>query len=122
MKIYLAGHASRPKPKDSLAQFLRASELLRGDYHEVFPTDEQVTEADRLDTAVSTGTPYDFRGDLSRSLAWICDHADAVLVLPSWRDTARGRAEVAAAGALHLPVWAFTEFILHGDKAQRLTA
>lgn len=117
MNIFLVGQPT-PRIKSSNLLFLRASALLRADGHTVWPPDEQAVAA--YNGTAADGAPLDLRDDLAQALTWICDLAEAVLVLPSWRDTTRNRATVATARALGLPIWAFSEFILHGDKASRI--
>lgn len=76
--------------------FNEAAAKLRADGHEVFnPAENDVSMADR-------GVEINIRNCLGEDLAWICAHADAVYLLPNWRNSKGATAERAVALALGL--------------------
>src|SRR6266404_9792344 len=108
MKIYLAGPMSKIKDFNYLA-FDKAAAILRDKGHFVFsPADNDryvlglaASEIDKL-----TGKEqYEFRRiALAHDLEWICRYANAVALLPGWRQSTGATAEYYAALALNLPI------------------
>lgn len=92
MKIYLAG-PMRGYPEHNFPAFRAAAAKLRADGHEVFnPAD--------------TGEPvgWRIRDYMFLDLSWICNHAEAVALLPGWRDSLGATAEHATAVAIGIKV------------------
>ena len=92
MKVYLAG-PMRGYPNHNFPAFHTAAHKLRTEGHEVFnPAD--------------TGEPYGWkiRDYMFLDLAWICNHAEAVALLPGWEKSRGATAEAATAMALGLKV------------------
>ena len=92
MKIYLAG-PMRGYPEHNFPAFNAAADKLRAEGHQVFnPAD--------------TGNPHGWtiRDFMSVDLAWICNHADAVALLPGWEMSTGARAEHATAKAIGIKV------------------
>ena len=102
MKVYLCGQM-RGLPDLGHAAFRDGARRLREDGHEVFsPAEHDV--ANGLVPGGAAG--FDLRRALAADLAWICAHADAVVMLPGWERSLGATAEVATARALSLPVLA----------------
>lgn len=122
MKIYLAGPQlsaiNASTAAANLALFERVTALLRADGHDVYGHHEQ----DERDEDVYTEQELTdlTRDRLALGFSHICRVADAVIAVPGWRDARRGRAEVATALALHLPVYDATSFLFIGTKAERI--
>ena len=86
MRIYISGPMTG-KPDLNEPLFRSTAERLRGMGHVVFnPCD--------LPKALSA---LSYRDAIKADMAWICEHADAVVVLPGWTDSPGARAEVALA-------------------------
>lgn len=112
MRIYISG-PMRSQPDMGRSAFGRAAAALRGQGHQVYVPTEQPGALDaREGDAV--------RAALADNLAWVCVHAEGVVVLPRWRDSRGTKAEVATALALDIPVWAFEAFVVAGEKAVRV--
>jgi hypothetical protein len=47
---------------------------------------------------------FDIRAALKQDLSWICDHAEALALLPGWQNSKGAQAEVHLARALGLPL------------------
>ena len=95
MKIYLSGPI-KDKPDNNKAEFNRVGKILRDMGHEVFVPTEHEFSNDR----------EAFKADLS----WICDHAETVVTLDDWLDSAGCRVEVGLANRLgipHMPLFRF---------------
>jgi Domain of unknown function (DUF4406) len=113
MKVYLAG-PMRGYPEFNFPAFHQAEAKLRADGHEVFSPAKSDNE--RHGTDISKGNPngceelaarqhgFDLRVALGVDLAWICAHAEAIALLPGWKESRGARAEKAAADALGLAV------------------
>lgn len=108
MKVYLAGPMRR-RPAFNFPAFHAAAEALRSLGHEVFNPAE-ADENNGFDPTGMTGHEdlshlgFSLRDALGADLAYICKHADAVVVLPEWGTSSGANAEVATAKALGLPV------------------
>jgi Domain of unknown function (DUF4406) len=109
MKLYLAG-PMRGYADFNFPAFDEGAAKLRQLGHTVFNPAERDREVHGNDVNVSaTGDladvpQFSLRGALGADLAWICAHADAVVVLPGWDKSLGVAAEVATARALGLPV------------------
>lgn len=111
MRIYLAG-PMRGYTEFNFPAFHAATAKLRADGHEVFNPAER--DMERHGTDISKGNEtgsvlqaslehgFDLRTALGEDLAWICAHADAVYLLPNWRNSKGATAERAVALALGL--------------------
>jgi hypothetical protein len=108
VKIYVAGPMRR-RPEFNFPAFHAAAASLRAGGHEVFNPAE-ADENNGFDPTGMTGHEdlshlgFDLRKALGADLAYICKHADAVVVLPGWEQSTGARAEVATAEALGLQV------------------
>lgn len=92
MRIYLAG-PMRGIEAFNFPAFHAAAAKLRSEGHHVFnPAD--------------TGEPvgWTIRDYLFVDLAWICNHAEAVYLLPGWQNSTGATAERATAKAIGIPV------------------
>jgi hypothetical protein len=106
MKIYLAG-PMRKQPSFNFPAFHSAAAALRQKGHEVFNPAE-ADENNGFDPTGMTGHEdlshlgFDLRAALGADLAYICKHAEAIVVLPGWENSSGATAEVATAKALGL--------------------
>lgn len=113
MRVYLAG-PMRGLPDFNFPAFDNATATLRNDGYEVFNPAERDRVEDGFDATGMDGTEnlsdygFDLRVALGADLEWITTHADAVVVLPGWRESSGALAEVATARALGLDVFEFT--------------
>ena len=113
MKIYLAGKM-RGVPNFNFPAFNSAAEYLRSLGDEVFNPAER--DNTKHGTDISAGNTegsveqaakqhgFNLREALGADLAYICAHADVVVLLPGWEDSKGARAEKATAEALGLKV------------------
>jgi|SRR6185312_8672360 len=113
MRVYLAG-AMTSIPFFNLAAFEKATEKLREQGHEVFNPVEN--DADIYGYEMFTSNPtgdaakaqreydFDIRQALGDDLAWLCMNADAIALLPGWRNSKGATAEHATAVALGLKI------------------
>ena len=113
MKIYLAG-PMRGIPEFNFPTFFKAATVLRYEGHEVFNPAEKDNEKHGVD--ISKGNHegredvaaaqhgFSLREALGSDLAWICAEADAIALLPGWRNSKGATAEHATAVALGLEV------------------
>lgn len=113
MKIYLAG-PMRGIPEFNFPAFFAATVELRAAGHEVFNPAEKDNE--KHGTDISKGNMegredvaasqhgFSLREALGADLAWICAEADAIALLPGWRNSKGATAEHATAVALGLRV------------------
>lgn len=108
MKIYLAGPMRR-RPAFNFPAFHEAAAALRALGHEVFNPAE-ADENNGFDPTGMTGHEdlshlgFNLREALGADLAFICQYADAVVVLPDWERSLGAQAEVATARALGIKV------------------
>lgn len=117
MRAYIAG-PMRGHEHYNYPAFDAAAELLRAQGHEVF----NPAENDRQNGFDAMGLQgheaaehgFDLRIALKEDLAWICDNADAVVVLDGWCHSRGAKAEVALADALGLPVHFINDFKQQG--------
>ena len=114
MRLYLAG-PMRNIPEFNFPAFFKAAAYLRGLGHEVFcPAEHDVKEhgGDDFWKTNKTGSNeeatknfgFDLRKALGTDLAWICEHADGVALLPGWIHSKGAVAEKATSEALGLKV------------------
>ena len=111
MKIYLAGPMSGI-PHFNYPAFNSAASFLREQGNEVFNPAEYDIKTYGKDISNPTGCAkiaasehgFDRRAAHKADLAWICDNADAIAMLPGWTNSSGARAENALAVALNLHV------------------
>lgn len=108
MKIYLAG-PMRGIPNFNFPAFDKAAKALREEGHHVFsPADhDRNKNGDRIednptgDEKLAEATVgFSLRHALAADLAYICLEADAIALLPGWRNSKGATAEHATAVAL----------------------
>lgn len=97
-RAYLAG-PMRGYPQLNYPAFLDAARKLRAAGWHIWSPVEHNIENGIDDTQYA-----ELRKALAADLSYICQHADAVIVLPGWQQSLGVNAEVAAARALGLPV------------------
>jgi hypothetical protein len=110
-KIYLAGPMTGI-PHFNYPAFNAAAKALRAAGHIVFNPAEHDVQIYGKDISNPTGCAdqaaeehgFDRRAALKADLAWICDNADAIALLPGWESSTGANAERALATALHLDV------------------
>ena len=90
MKIYIAGPMRGYEDLNRPA-FLKAQETLEAMGHEVFNPGNNPRETLRLCMEID--------------LAWICRHADGMVMLLDWGMSSGVAAELATAKALDIPIW-----------------
>lgn len=111
MRIYLAGPMTGI-PHFNYPAFNSAAAFLRREGHVVFNPAEHDTEMFGKDISNPAGDAekatadhgFDRRAALKADLAWICDNADAIALLPGWGKSTGACAEKALATALGLEV------------------
>lgn len=113
MKTYLGG-PMRGIHAFNFPAFHAAAAKLRAEGHEVFSPAEKDNERHGADISKGNETGdeeqaarehgFSLREALGVDLAWICQHADAVALLPGWSSSKGATAERAAALALGLEV------------------
>ena len=113
MNIYLAG-PMRGIPKFNFPVFAVHAQLLRNLGHIVFSPAERDNEHYGVDISEDNPTGsealavsqhgFNLREALAHDLAWICAEADAIALLPGWRNSTGATAEHATAVALGLEV------------------
>ena len=113
MKIYLAG-PMRGIAEFNVPAFYRGAAQLERLGHTVF--NPAAKDNERYGTDISAGNPegredvaasqhgFSLREALRLDLAWICAEADAIALLPGWRNSKGATAEHATAVALGLTV------------------
>jgi len=131
MKIYVAG-PMRGIPEFNFPAFDAATAQLREAGHEVFNPAEKDNERHGKD--ISAGNTegcekkaaeehgFNLRVALGDDLAWICAHADAVVLLPGWEKSKGAFAEAATARALGLQLTELVEDAGAIDIASRRKA
>lgn len=109
MKLYLAGPMTGIEHYNFPA-FDAAAKALRAAGHEVFNPAENDREngfdavALNLQGTEIADHGFCLRTTLKQDLSWICDHAEAIALLPSWYRSKGVKAEIALARALGIPV------------------
>lgn len=112
MKIYLAG-PMRGVPYFNFPAFDEAAAKLRAEGHEVFSPadhDRKIHGGDKFLNATGDDEQAEREHGVSRrkllgdDLAWICAEADAIALLPGWRNSTGATAEHATAIAIGLKV------------------
>lgn len=111
MRIYLAGPMTGI-PHFNYPAFNAAASALRASGHIVFNPAEHDTELFGKDISNPTGCAkqaaddhgFDRRAALKADLAWICDNAEAIALLPDWQRSSGANAERALAFALGLQI------------------
>lgn len=109
MRVYVAG-PMRGVPEFNFPAFDAAAAIMRAQGHVVFSPAERDREVGFDPSGLSGDEDlvelgFDLRSALGADLAWICEHAEALLMLPGSRGSSGARAEVAVAQALGLVVW-----------------
>jgi hypothetical protein len=109
MKIYLAGPMTY-KPHFNYPAFNAAAKMLRECGHEVFnPAERDIEWGQDWGKLVPDGDPkkaaaigFNLREALAADLAYICNHAEAIALLPGWEGSTGARIERSLAQALKL--------------------
>lgn len=113
MKVYVAG-PMRGIAEFNFPAFHAAADKLRAAGHFVFSPAEKDNE--RHGTDISKGNVngceetaakehgFNLREALGVDLAWICAEAEAIALLPGWKNSKGAKAEHAAADALGLEI------------------
>jgi hypothetical protein len=115
MRVYLAG-PMRNYPEFNQEAFKAGAAKLREAGHEVFsPYEDNLRNG--LDSAGMAGKQAEaekirpLRECIAADLSWISLHAEAVIVLPGWKESRGATAETAAAIALDLPIFELEDFL-----------
>lgn len=111
MNIYVAG-PMRGYPKFNFPAFFSAQEKLEAEGHTVFnPAAKDVEnygdkfwKKSRGSLSEAEKKGFSLRRALQADTSWICEHADAVALLPGWKKSKGAKAEKALAEALGLEV------------------
>lgn len=117
--IYLAG-PMRGIPYFNFPAFMAAAADLRAQGYRVFNPAERDNKTHGADISADNTTGdvnqalrehgFSLRLALSADLAFICEEADGICLLPGWERSAGARAELAAAEALGLTVMYYVEY------------
>ena len=91
MKLYLAGKMTG-MPDYNRPVLAEAAKTLRKEKHVVYNPGE-----------APSGLTY--REYITRSMNWICNNAEGIVMLPGWEFSPGARAEYALAEALGLHIW-----------------
>lgn len=102
-------------PLFNFPAFHAATKRLREQGHEVFsPAENDIAAHDGVDISAGNLTGdeekaarehgFDKRNALAEDTWWICQHAEAIALLPGWEDSMGAAAEAALARALGLLV------------------
>lgn len=108
-KVYISGPMRR-KPGFNFQAFDEADQALKELGYETFNPAAK-DRANGFDFSTLTGHEdlseygFDLRTALAEDLAWICEHAELVVVLEGWQHSRGALAEVRTAEALGIPVW-----------------
>ena len=119
MRCYLAG-PMRGYPEFNFPAFYKAAAYLRKRGHEVFSPAEQDNEIHGTDISKGNATGdealavkehgFNLREAMLRDLTFICAYAEAIVLLPGWKESKGACAEFMVARALGLKV-----FMMEGD-------
>jgi hypothetical protein len=110
MRYYLAG-PMRGIPYFNFPAFAEAAEKLRAEGHTVLsPAEADIEILGDLASSNLTGSEeqatkehgFDIRDAMKRDLAWICDEAEGIALLPGWESSKGARVENALAECLGL--------------------
>lgn len=108
MKIYIAGPMTG-LPEYNFPAFDKAADILEAQGHEVFNPAQNDRDhgfdAEGLEGHEAERLGFSLRRALKQDLSWICDHAEALVLLEGWERSKGVRAEMALAEALGLPKW-----------------
>lgn len=120
MKLYLAG------PMRGIAEFnfpafrVAAAALRAAGHYVISPAERDIERHDGVDISAGNATGdeaaavkdhgFNLREALGEDLAFICAEAEAVALLPGWKESRGAQAEVAAANALGLPFAPWEDF------------
>lgn len=109
-KAYLAG-PMRGYPEFNFPAFEQATRVLRHHGHTIFSPAEHDLD-NGFDPSGMDGTieelaevGFDLREALRIDTEWICCHAEAIFLLPGWKDSSGARAEKALGDALGIPCY-----------------
>lgn len=116
MKIYLAG-PMRGYPNFNFPAFAFAAAKLREQGHEVFSPAEKGEEVILTDNPDIQEHLVFRRKVFLIDTSWICQHADAVALLPGWEKSSGANAELALAKAIGL-----SHLVLGNDYTEKTTA
>lgn len=111
MKVYLAGPMTGI-PYFNYPAFHAAAAKLRAQGYEIFSPAEHDAEKFGKDISNPTGDVarakfehgFDRRAAMKIETSWICDHAEAIALLPGWQNSSGAKAEFALACALSLEI------------------
>ncbi len=113
MKVYIAG-PMRGIPEFNFPAFFAAEAKLQAQGHECFNPARRDNEVHGTDISKGNETGdediaaaehgFDLREALGADLAWICAEADAIFMLPGWKNSKGATAEQATAVALGLEI------------------
>jgi hypothetical protein len=96
-------------PEYNFPAFDKAAHILTSRGHEVFNPAQNDREhgfdAAGLEGHEAERLGFSLRRALKQDLSWICDHAEALVLLEGWERSKGVRAEMALAEALGLPTW-----------------
>ena len=107
MNIYISGPMTG-KPDLNEPLFRSTEERLRELGHTVFnPHNVQLQPS--------------YRDYLAVDLAWICENADALVVLPGWTDSPGSRVEGALADAIGIPRFTMSQLMLAAAPTEPVT-
>ena len=118
MKVYLAG-PMRGLPEFNFPAFNAAAADLRSQGHEVFNPAERDVLAYGVDFSKGNATGseeeatkthgFNLREALGADMAYICQHAEAIALMPGWKNSKGAQAEYATAMALGLTIMILKE-------------
>lgn len=111
MRVYLAG-PMRGIPQFNFPAFFEAEDFLTSQGFEVFNPARvdienhgpQVFNSDTGNPDDIAHTGFDLRETMKVDLSWICDHAEAIAMMPGWENSKGATAEKALAECLGLEI------------------
>jgi len=117
MNIYLAG-PMRGIPEFNFPVFNKAAARLRELGHTVFNPAEKGDEA-LLETDPELQDNLSFRRKVFKiDTAYICDYADALMMLDGWKQSKGALAEYALAAAIGIPAYEYVDVPPHAWSVQ----